>query len=130
MNVEYEQTSLNVDPIHYTELFAVIDQKARSVVAIFSAINEQVAIRSFEDLIFRVEDNVYNQHPEDFVLQGGLRFGVDQKSGLTITSGSLQVIASGSSYSRALIDSRRLQRASYYKTLESIKSGSNIDSKD
>lgn len=114
------------DPIHYTALYSVIDHKSRSVVALFTAINDEMAIRSFEDLLFRIEDNVYNQHPEDFSLQGGFRFGVDPDTGKTVTAGSLHIIVAGSSYSRAVIDSKRLERASYYKALENIKNGKNV----
>lgn len=103
-------------------LYAVIDVKARSVVACFNAVNDDAACRSFEDLLFRPEDNVFNQHPEDFKLISGLSLTVNEL-GNTVNHCLPVDLRFGTEYSRALIDSKRLERAEYLKKLEEIKKG-------
>ena len=53
--------------------YAIYDKKALSFATPFFAVNDEVAMRSFEDLV-RDRRSVVSQHPEDFALHFVGRF--------------------------------------------------------
>lgn len=103
-------------------LYAIVDIKAKAIVACFNSPSDEAACRSFEDMIFRPEDNVFNQHPEDFKLISGLSLSV-LDNGSVVNSCITSDLRFGTEYSRALIDSKRLQMAEFLHKLESVKRG-------
>lgn len=103
-------------------LYAIVDIKANAIVACFNSPSDESACRSFEDMIFRPEDNVFNQHPEDFKLISGLSLTVNE-IGNVVNHCFPSDLRFGSEYSRALIDSKRIQMAEFLHKLESVKRG-------
>lgn len=111
-------------------VFALVDRKANAICAVFTSLSNETAVRSFEDMLFRIEDNLYNQNPQDFCVVSCGFLSYSAADGLECFSHSSNiVVADGSSYSKALIDSRRLERAEYYSKLEAIKRGEKDGSK-
>lgn len=110
-------------------IYALVDRKANAICAVFTSLSDETAVRSFEDMLFRIEDNLYNQNPQDFCIVscGGIFYST--ANGIKYSENLNVVVADGSSYSKALIDSRRLERAEYYSKLESIKRGEKDGSK-
>lgn len=103
-------------------LYAIVDIKAKAIVACFNAPSDDAACRSFEDLLFRPEDTVFNQHPEDFKVVSGLSLSVLDNGAVVNTCNSSD-LRFGTEYSRALIDSKRIERAEYLKQLENVQKG-------
>jgi hypothetical protein len=56
--------------------YAIYDKKAMSFATPFFAVNDEVAMRSFEDLV-RDRRSFVSQHPEDFALHFVGRFDVE-----------------------------------------------------
>lgn len=111
-------------------IYALVDRKANAICAVFTSLSDETAVRSFEDMLFRIEDNLYNQNPQDFCVVSCSILSYSSADGLEWLPDSFNtVVADGSSYSKALIDSRRLERAEYYSKLEAIKRGEKDGSK-
>ena len=111
-------------------IYALVDRKANAICAVFTSLSDETAVRSFEDMLFRIEDNLYNQNPQDFcvVSCGGIFYST--ANGLKNFNENFNtVVADGSSYSKALIDSKRIERAEFYSKLEAIKRGERDGSK-
>lgn len=109
-------------------IYALIDRKANAICAVFTSLSDETAVRSFEDMLFRIEDNLYNQNPQDFMVCT-VGMWTYSSHGLASDGTFGEMVADGSSYSKALIDSRRLERAEYYSKLEAIKRGEKDGSK-
>lgn len=85
-------------------IYSILDTKAEVPVNVFTAPNDEAAIRSFEMLLFSPEDSVFNNSPEDFTVAFVMEldpFHGDPNRDVA------SVIAFGNSYSRAVIQSRR-----------------------
>lgn len=113
-------------------VYALVDKKAKTVAGIFVSVNDQTAVRSFEDLLFRLEDNLYNTNPQDFIICNAGYWSYEDH--LILDNAAFgNVVADGSSYSKAIIDSKRLERAEYYRSLADLKNGgvaNGIDSEE
>lgn len=49
-------------------LYAVVDRKAKAVVATFQSVNDDAAARSFLSLLTTPHESVFTQFPEDFAV--------------------------------------------------------------
>lgn len=71
------------------KLYAVVDKKAKHIVATFSALSDEAAERSFLSLLTGPDNNIYTQWPADFSLYpvAELKFNAGQ---LVVSSHGLE----------------------------------------
>lgn len=102
-----------------TSLYCIEDTKAKAIVCFFSSPNDQTAERSFIDLLTKTEEDVFNQHPEDFRLV----HLIDCESndyGIK-TERVCKVVRLGSDLSRPYLDNLRLERQKFLDSLASSR---------
>lgn len=96
------------------KLYAVVDKKAKHIVATFSALSDEAAERSFLSLLTGPDNNIYTDWPADFALYpvAELKFNAGQ---LVVSSHGLEhVNAAGF-------------RVDTFTVSESIKDGADYD---
>lgn len=59
------------------KLYAVVDKKAKQIVATFTSVNDEFAKRSFEMLLTAPEDDIYNLFPSQFALMNVAELNFD-----------------------------------------------------
>lgn len=98
-------------------LYCIFDEKARSVCAVFQSLSDEAAARSFEHLITAPEDNVFTLSFSDF----SVKFIGDFNES---SVGNFHTVLHGSSFSDAVIASKRIERQhliAEYKSLKDIR---------
>lgn len=100
-----------------TKLYCIEDKKAGAVVCFFPSATDQTAERSFIDLLSKTEEDVFNQHPEDFCLVHLLDVEIDD-NGLKPKFGG-EIIRHGSDYSKPYLEGLRLARQKFLEKLAS-----------
>lgn len=107
------------------KLFCIIDKKASSIVATFSSVSDESAIRSFMDLVTTPQDNLYSLHFDDFAVYsvGSLSF----EAGLLSLDGSFISIFDGSSLDKLVVQSEREKRLKSLLELNKIAEGGSSD---
>lgn len=98
-----------------TSLYCIEDVKAKSIVCFFPSVNDHTAERSFIDLLSKTEEDVFNQHPEDFRLVHLLDAEVDEV-GIKPKFGG-EIIRHGSDYSKPYLEGLRLARQKFLDSL-------------
>lgn len=110
-----------------TSLYCIEDIKAKAIVCFYSSPNDQTAERSFIDLLTKTEEDVFNQHPEDFRLVHLLDAEVDDVGIKPKLRG--RIIRHGSDLSRPYLDNMRLARQKFLDSLATSRTivGSEVD---
>lgn len=101
-----------------TSLYCIEDTKAHSIVCFFPSVNDQTAERSFIDLLSKTEEDVFNQHPEDFQLVHLIDLNISDQ-GVINFEGQPQVVRYGSDFSKPYLEGLRLARQKFLDSLAS-----------
>lgn len=88
--------------------YAIHDKKALSFATPFFAVNDEVAMRSFEDLV-RDRRSLVAQHPEDFALHFVGSFDPDTGKLLQRSEGSYLVQDGLQAYSTSLVRDKQFR---------------------
>ena len=125
------------------KLYAVIDVKAKSVVSIFTSLNDETAKRSFLMLLTGAE-SIFTEFPEDFsvysiadVLVDGLSVvlyepGTEHLRQVGFTGKSITItvpLAAGSDYDKRYLRMVRQDRATLDKVVSDEDEESEVDEK-
>lgn len=108
-------------------LYGIIDIKADALTCVFISASPESAERSFIDLLSKVEEDVFNQHPEDFSLYDLAEVNLVDKS-YSLTKRDPILIRAGSDFSKPYIDGLRRKRHKFLKSLlQKKKTGGSTD---
>lgn len=109
------------------KLYVVVDKKAKHVVTVFSAVNDEAAKRSFLMLLTGAQ-NIFTDFPEDFALLPcadvtveGLSLKISRpgnevinKAGFTVDQFVISdYLADGSEFSKAYLEKLHVERMNY-----------------
>lgn len=108
------------------KLYVVVDKKAKHVVTVFSAVNDEAAKRSFLMLLTGAQ-NIFTDFPEDFALCLALTLPlrvflkisrpgneVINKAGFTVDQFVISdYLADGSEFSKAYLEKLHVERMNY-----------------
>lgn len=100
------------------KLYAVVDKKAKQIVCTFCAVNDEFAKRSFEMLLTKPEEDVYNLFHDQFALMyvgelsydGVLRFQGPGNYDITI----VDYLSDGDEFSDSYIQKQRELRYKFF----------------
>ena len=97
-------------------LYGIIDIKADALTCVFISPSSETAERSFIDLLSKVEEDVFNQHPEDFSLYDLAEVNLVDKS-YSLTKRDPILVRAGSDFSKPYLEGLRLARQKFLEKL-------------
>ena len=97
-------------------LYGIIDIKADALTCVFISPSPETAERSFIDLLSKVEEDVFNQHPEDFSLYDLAEVNLVDKS-YSLTKRDPILVRAGSDFSKPYLEGLRLARQKFLEKL-------------